>query len=328
MHNECSPVKTAACGSRNGRRGHPGVGCPPVREHPITPTRCWSGIRSSSTRSLLRTRQTPRVNGSERSFTPRSSTRTTGSSVATRRYSSTAARPRGASRRAAVIAAAHTALVGLFPSRQAALNASYAASLAALSDDGGTAANRDERGIAWGIEVANAVLAWRASDGFTATYPAFTGGTTAGQWRPTPPAFGPMSAQGLAFTSPFVLDTNAQFQPEPPRTLNSTTYTEDFNTVKALGRRTESTRTARSDGAGAVLGGQRQCSLESGGEPDSARQQLVHVRQQSAARCSEHRNGRHRIHHLERKAILWRHSGRSDLAASDGDCAGGHGRKW
>ena len=30
--------------------------------------------------------------------------------------------PRGASRRAAVIAAAHTALVGLFPSRQAALD--------------------------------------------------------------------------------------------------------------------------------------------------------------------------------------------------------------
>ena len=44
--------------------------------------------------------------------------------------------PPGASRRAAVIAAAYTALVGLFPSRQAALDASYAASLAALSDDG------------------------------------------------------------------------------------------------------------------------------------------------------------------------------------------------
>ena len=47
------------------------------------------------------------------------------------------AAPPGASRRAAVIAAAHTALVGLFPARQAALDASYAASLAALSDDGG-----------------------------------------------------------------------------------------------------------------------------------------------------------------------------------------------
>ena len=42
--------------------------------------------------------------------------------------------PHGASRRAAVIAAAHTALVGLFPSRQVALDESYTASLEALSD--------------------------------------------------------------------------------------------------------------------------------------------------------------------------------------------------
>jgi hypothetical protein len=152
--------------------------------------------------------------------------------------------PSGASRRAAVIAAAHTALVSLFPSRQAALDAGYAASLAALSDDDGDGGQSRERGIAWGIEVANAVLAWRANDGFTASYPAFTGGTSVGQWRPTPPAFGPMSAQGLAFTSPFVLDTNTQFQPDAPRTLNSPTYAEDFNAVKALGRRTGSTRTA------------------------------------------------------------------------------------
>ena len=149
--------------------------------------------------------------------------------------------PRGASRRAAVIAAAYTALVGLFPSRQMALDESYAASLAALSNgDGGESI---ERGIAWGTEVAQAVLAWRATDGFNASYPAFTGGTAVGQWRPTPPAFGPMSAQGLAFTAMFVLESNTQFRPGPPRGLTSTTYTDDFNAVKALGRRTGSTRT-------------------------------------------------------------------------------------
>jgi len=151
--------------------------------------------------------------------------------------------PPGASRRAAVIAAAHTALVGLFPARQAALDSSYAASLAALSDDGGDGGQSRERGIAWGTEVARAILAWRASDGFGASYPAFTGGTAVGQWRPTPPAFGPMSAQGLAFTDMFVLVNNTQFEPAPPRGLTSTTYTDDFNTVKALGRRTGSTRT-------------------------------------------------------------------------------------
>ena len=91
--------------------------------------------------------------------------------------------------------------------------------------------------------MANAVLGWRATDGFSASYPAFTGGTAVGQWRPTPPAFGPMSAQGLAFTDMFVLVNNTQFQPEPPRTLTSSAYADDFNTVKALGRRTGSTRT-------------------------------------------------------------------------------------
>lgn len=147
--------------------------------------------------------------------------------------------PKGASRRGAVIAAAYTALVALFPSRQSALQASYEASLAALSDDG----QSRERGIAWGIAVAQAVLAWRANDGFSATYPPFTGGAAVGQWRPTPPAFGPMSAQALAFTAMFVLDSNTQFRPEPPRGLTSPTYTDDFNAVKALGRKTGSTRT-------------------------------------------------------------------------------------
>ena len=151
--------------------------------------------------------------------------------------------PSGASRRAAVIAAAHRALVVLFPSQQPSLDASYAASLAALSDDGEDGGRSRERGIAWGTQVAQAVLAWRATDGFNASYPPFFGGTATGQWRPTPPAFAPMSAQGLAFTAMFVLNNNTQFRPGPPRALTSPTYTDDFNAVKALGRNTGSTRT-------------------------------------------------------------------------------------
>jgi hypothetical protein len=161
--------------------------------------------------------------------------------------------PEGASRRAAVVAAGYTALVGLFPSQQPALAARYAASLAALSDectqDGQSArraaacTRRIDRGIAWGTQVAQAVLAWRATDGFSATYSAFTGGNAVGQWRPTPPAFAPMSAQGLAFTTMFVLVNHFQFEPGPPRSLTSVTYTDDFNAVKALGGKTASTRT-------------------------------------------------------------------------------------
>jgi len=152
--------------------------------------------------------------------------------------------PRGASRRAAVIASAYTALAALFPSQQTALSETYTASLAALSDDDDNGGGQSrERGIAWGTQVAEEVLAWRAADGFNGSYSAFTGGMAGGQWRPTPPAFGPMSAQGLAFTAPFVLVSATQFQPPSPRGLSDTTYVEDFNSVKALGRRTGSTRT-------------------------------------------------------------------------------------
>jgi hypothetical protein len=150
--------------------------------------------------------------------------------------------PPGASRRAAVIAAAYTTLVGLFPAREPQLSERYAASLAALSDDGGEGGESRRRGIAWGKQVAQAVLAWRAIDGFGATYPPFTGGTTIGQWRPIAPATA-MSAQGLAFTTPFVVDSNTQFRPGTPRALGSATYLADFNAVKALGRQTGSTRT-------------------------------------------------------------------------------------
>ena len=155
---------------------------------------------------------------------------------------------------AAVVAAAYTALVGLFPSQQAAvLEPSYTASLEALRErcrtggrGNGRAHGCEKRiqdGVDWGTHVAHAILGLRANDGFSASYPAFVGGTAIGQWRPTPPAFGPMAAQGLAFTDMFVLANHTQFQPDRPRTLGSTVFTDDFNAVKALGRLTGSTRT-------------------------------------------------------------------------------------
>ena len=150
--------------------------------------------------------------------------------------------PAGASRRAAVIAAAYTTLVALFPAQQGALLARYNESLAALSDDEGDGGESRQRGIAWGEEVAAAVLSWRAADGFSTPVPAFTGGTEIGQWRPVPPAAA-MSAQTLAFTSPFVVPDSAYFRPDAPRPLESGTYANDFNAVKALGRSTGSTRT-------------------------------------------------------------------------------------
>ena len=150
----------------------------------------------------------------------------------------------GASRRAAVIAAAHTTLVALFPSRAGALNSRYEASIAALSDDDGDGGQSRERGLAWGTEVAQAVLAWRSADGFTGPHAQFFGVQNTGQWRPTPPNFGPMSGQGLSFTAPFVVPSSAWFAPPLPRTLLSPEYADDFKEVKELGRKDGSTRTA------------------------------------------------------------------------------------
>jgi len=149
----------------------------------------------------------------------------------------------GASPRAAVIEAAYRTLTALFASRAAALDLSYAASMAALSDDDGDGGRSRERGIAWGREVAAAVLAWRSADGFAGPHPQFFGGQATGQWRPTPPSFGAMSGQGLSFTDPFVIPSTIYFRPAPPRTLASPTYADDFNAVKALGRKDGSART-------------------------------------------------------------------------------------
>ena len=153
--------------------------------------------------------------------------------------------PRGASRRAAVIAAAYTALVGLFPSRQAALDESYAVSLAALSNDGGDGGeSRASAGSPGESKWRRRCWAGVRADGFTVSRPAFTGGNVVGQWRPTPPAFGPMSAQGLAYHRHVRIVDSAQFRPPSPRGLLGTTYTDDVNAVKTLGRKTGSTRTA------------------------------------------------------------------------------------
>lgn len=185
---------------------------------------------SSSQRlgALVHTAIFDAYNGIERQYTPIFVSRTS---------------PRGASRRAAVIAAAYTALVGVFPSlsplQREALDARYATSLAALGDGG----ESHERGIAWGTDVAQAVLSWRATDGFSPPpSPAFMGGLAVGQWRPTGGTCLAMSAEGLAFTAPFVLASTTQFDPGPPRTLASPIYGRDFNLVLRLGRNTGSTR--------------------------------------------------------------------------------------
>ena len=67
--------------------------------------------------------------------------------------------PPGASRRAAVVAAAHKALVGLFPSQESVLDGYLSVSLAALGDEDSDGGQSRARGIEWGEQVAVAVAA-------------------------------------------------------------------------------------------------------------------------------------------------------------------------
>src|SRR5438876_8845569 len=75
--------------------------------------------------------------------------------------------PRGASRRAAAVQAAYSALVALVPAQSDALAQDLETSLATIAAD--AAIENSEaiaRGRAWGEEVADEILAWRSTDGF------------------------------------------------------------------------------------------------------------------------------------------------------------------
>jgi len=161
------------------------------------------------------------INGIERRYTPV--------------HVEPAAEP-GSSRRAAAVQAAYAVLVRLYPSQSATLLVKRDASLAAITDDEeGDSGRSIERGIAWGQTVANAIWAWRLTDGITPAPAPFLGGANVGQWRPTPPGF--LSGAGVQFSymTPWVIESPSQFRPGGPPALTSQRYATDFNETKLKG---------------------------------------------------------------------------------------------
>jgi hypothetical protein len=100
------------------------------------------------------------------------------------------------------------------------------------------------KGIAWGQKVADAILAWRSTDGFSSVLPPYLGGLNPGQWRPTPPAFSPGTGQQFATMTPWVIPSPSYFRPDPPPALNSEVYTADFKEVNIVGSLSSTSRTA------------------------------------------------------------------------------------
>src|SRR5438876_6532405 len=145
--------------------------------------------------------------------------------------------PAGASREASASAAAHEALVNLFPAAASSFDALHAAILAGIPNGPQKVA-----GIVWGEFVANQILAARANDGWNATVlPPDASGP--GVWVPTPPAFLPYLLPQWGFVVPFAMSSSSQFRPPGPPSLDSEQYAADYNEVKALGALVGSTRT-------------------------------------------------------------------------------------
>jgi len=157
--------------------------------------------------------------------------------------------PDGASPRAAAIEAAYVILADAYPTQGAALTTQVKASLAALALTEN--AQSIAAGVTWGQTVADAIWAWRLTDGFAPPPAPFEGvlgivGTPAavGYWRPTPPLNASGAGSQLATMTPWVLARASQFRLPPPYALNSAQYAADLNETKTMGALSGSPRTA------------------------------------------------------------------------------------
>jgi hypothetical protein len=164
----------------------------------------------------------------------------------------TLAAPPGARVEAAAIQAAYTTLSVLRPGSQARWDAQLQVSLAGVPGTGGNSQSI-ARGREWGMTVANAIIAWRATDNSVPNppLPAFVGSTAAGYWRHAPLGASATAGYANLVTVPFLIAKPAAFDPGPPygqvdRAVALTTagYAADVNDSKARGGATSAVRTA------------------------------------------------------------------------------------
>lgn len=138
---------------------------------------------------------------------------------------------------AAAAAAAHRALLVLYPARAREFDHALDDTLGRIPE--GPA--RD-RGAALGAAVAERVLAWRARDGKTSRS-AYTPQNQVGRWRPTPPGHLAPLLPEWGSVSCFAVADGAHFRPPGPPALDSEVYAESYRMVKALGGKASRERT-------------------------------------------------------------------------------------
>jgi len=150
---------------------------------------------------------------------------------------------------AAVASSAYWAIKGLNQQGSFPIDTWYAESLATIPDG-----ESKELGKTLGKKAADAIIANRATDGFTqvilsSIFPA--DGDDPGEYRSTLPSSNPVlnlphtkaTPNWGILVKPFVLQSNNQFRPAGPYPVNSSEYLNDYNEVKQKGARVGSTRT-------------------------------------------------------------------------------------
>lgn len=90
--------------------------------------------------------------------------------------------------------------------------------------------------IAYGDRVAKHILAWARSDHFLQTrgMPKYTVMSKPERWIPTPPAYMDAIEPTWSKVRPFVMDSSAEFRPEPPPVFDMTPGTPFFRQVKEV----------------------------------------------------------------------------------------------
>jgi hypothetical protein len=144
-----------------------------------------------------------------------------------------------ASPEAASVEAAYRVLLHLLPDRTDALTAAYNLSMAGIPDGPG---KTDGQSV--GLSSADALISLRAGDGLGVPWPyTYPSTPEPGVYIPTPGVTSlvtPWAGQ----MRPFTFDNPAQFLPdEPPPSLKSREWAEDYNEVKLLGAANSTVRT-------------------------------------------------------------------------------------
>ena len=114
----------------------------------------------------------------------------------------------------------------------------YDRALAGIADGPGKSA-----GIAWGRQVAEAVLGERAKSGFNKPIPGEYASQEPGLWRETPPGFRPATLPHWAKVTPFVMKTCDQFRAPPPPALDSKQMADELLQIVRIGARDGAERT-------------------------------------------------------------------------------------